>query len=252
MNDAYLMSLLVKKAEDIVVLSEKHFCLKHTGFLSPAEAAAIREKHISGRESRQEFYGGYDDAERVMFISYPDYYESCPETDFISVLLITGRDIASLSHRDYLGSILGLGIKREKIGDILVGSDKTYVFVSADIAKFIADNLTKIGRRGVSVLIRNAGEITVPAKKTENLSGTVQSVRLDSVLSVALKTSRTKVLKLIESENVQVNWKVVSDASFKMKEDDVFSVRGFGRFKLSLINGTTKKGRISITVQKYL
>ena len=89
-------------------------------------------------------------------------------------------------------------------------------------------------------------------KKTEEIRGTVQSLRLDAVLSVALKTSRSKVMQYIESERVNVNWQTVSSGAFSLKEGDVLSVRGFGRFKVFEIGGITKKGRIGITVLKYI
>lgn len=252
MSDLFSEKLLLAKAEDTVKLSEKYCSVRHTDFLTPAEAMFIKEKNILGYDSKQMFFGGYEDAERVMFISYPDFLEECPLDEIISAIVITGRDIGSLSHRDFLGSIMGLGIKREKIGDIIVLEDKAVVFSSSDIARYINDNLTKIGNCGINTEIKEVEKITVPDKKTETLSGTVQSIRLDSVLSVALKTSRSKVVQLIQSEKVQVNWKIIADASYQMKKEDVFSVRGFGRFNLSSINGTTKKGRISITVQKYI
>ena len=252
MSDLFSEKLLLAKAEDTVKLSEKYCSVRHTDFLTPAEAAFVKEKNISGYDSRQKFFGGYEDAERVMFISYPDFLEECPVDEIISAIVITGRDIERLSHRDFLGSIMGLGIKREKIGDIIVLDGKTIVFSSVDIARYIKDNLTKIGNCGIHTEIKEVEKITVPEKKTEDLSGTVQSVRLDSVLAVALKTSRSKAVQLIQSEKVQVNWKIIADVSYQMKEEDIFSVRGHGRFKLFSVNGTTKKGRISISVQKYI
>ena len=252
MQDGFSEKLLIAKAEDTIKLSEKYCSLRHTDFLTPSEATVVKEKHLYGYESVQKFFGGYEDAERVMFISYPDFFEESPVDEIIAVIEITGRDIASLNHRDYLGSLMGLGIKREKIGDILVSDDKTLVFASVDIAKYIKDNLTKIGSCGIKIEVKTVGETLVPKKKTEPVSGTVQSVRLDSVLSVALKTSRSKTAQFIQGEKVQVNWKTISDVSYQMKEGEIFSVRSYGRFMLASVNGTTKKGRISITVEKYI
>lgn len=252
MAEIFPEKLLIAKAEDVVKLSEKYFSVRHSEFLTPAEAAIIKEKNVSGYESRQVFLGGYDDAERVMFVSYPDFLEECPVGGIISALEITGRDISSLRHRDFLGSIMGLGIKREKIGDILVCEGKTFVFASCDIARYIAENLTKIGNCGIRTEIKNIEDIDVPEKKTEDISGTVQSLRLDSVLSTALKTSRSKAVDFIQSEKVHVNWKVIKDTSYQPKDGDIISVRGFGRFCLCSVNGTTKKGRLSITLKKYI
>ncbi len=252
MTDSSSDRLLIAKAKDVIKLSEKTSSLKYTDFLTPAEAALVDFEHLSGAFSKQVFFGGYDGAERTVYISYPDFLEECPTDDIISVIVIRGRDIASLNHRDYLGSIMGLGIKREKIGDIVVFDDKAFVFALPDMAEYIKNNLAKIGNTGVTTEVLSAAEITVPEKKTEEIKGTVSTVRLDSVLAVSLKTSRSKAMKFIEAEKVQVNWKIVSDSAFKIKEGDIFSVRGFGRFKFFSVNGETKKGRISITVRKYI
>ena len=252
MTDNHSEKILLAKAKDVVRLSEKHYCAKNTDFLTPSEAAAIRKENIFSLESKQEFFGGYEDAERVMFVSYPDYMEDFERSELISALKITGRDIESLSHRDFLGSILGLGIKREKIGDIVVSEGAVYVFAAADIADYVKENLTKIGRCGIKIETEENLAALHFEKKTEEIRGTVQSLRLDAVLSVALKTSRSKVMQYIESERVNVNWQTVSSGAFSLKEGDVLSVRGFGRFKVFEIGGITKKGRIGITVLKYI
>ena len=244
--------LLIARAEDMVKLSEKHCCLKNTDFLTPSEAVIIKNSLVRGYESKQEFFGGYPEAERVMFISDPDFLEGYDVDDFLCALVITGRDIGSLSHRDYLGSILGLGIKREKIGDILVSEKETIVFADSEIAGFITDNLTKIGRVGIHIERKEIKEISVPEKKTVKISGTVQSLRFDAVLSTALKTSRSKAVQLIESEKASLNWSVCTASARNMNEGDVFSARGFGRFKLESVAGLTKKGRVSIEILKYV
>lgn len=244
--------LLLAKAEDVINLSEKHHSLKHTDFLTPGEAQTIKNHFLSGVMSKQEFFGGYDDAERVMFISYPDYKCEYEPDEILCALIITGREVASLNHRDYLGSLLGLGIKREKIGDILVSEDETIVFLSSDIADYVQNNLTKIGRCGIKLERKNISDIKAPEKKTETISGTVQSVRFDAVLSTALKISRGKASQLIEGEKASVNWNICTSCKYIVKEGDVFSVRGYGRFKLESAGGLTRKGRINIEILKYV
>ena len=252
MNYGIDEKLLIAKAEDVVSLSEKHYSLRNTDFLTPSEAGVIRKNLPRGFESKQEFFGGYEDAERVMFISYPDYMDSYDKDDIICTIKITGRFTESLNHRDYLGSILGLGVKREKIGDILVSDKQTLVFCSVDIADYITDNLTKIGRYGIKCEKMSTDEVVVPEKETKLITGTVQSVRFDAVLSTALHLSRGKVKELIEGEKASINWTVCTSCSKEMKEGDVFSVRGFGRFKLQGASGVTKKGRYSLEILKYV
>ena len=252
MNQGFDEKLLLAKARDVVELSERYCSLKHTEFLTPSEAQTIKNNYIHGLESVQAFVGGYEDAERVMFISYPDFLTDIDEGEFLCALIITGRDIESLSHRDYLGSLLGLGIKREKIGDILVSPDGTIVFSASDISDYIINNLTKIGRSGIHIERKNICDIKVPEKKTETIRGTVQSVRFDAVLSTALRLSRGKAMQLIEAEKATVNWNECLQGSYSMKEGDVFSVRGYGRFRLERIDGPTKKGRVGIEILKYV
>lgn len=252
MNVEFDERLLIARAEDTVRLSERYSCPRHTDFLSPGEVQLIKNSFVSGAESIQVFEGGYSEAERVMLVSYPDFLDGYEAEDFLSVLLITGRDISSLSHRDFLGSILALGIKREKIGDILVSDNEVFVFAAADIADYIADNLKKIGRVGVHIERKGISEVKVPEKKTEKIKGTVQSVRFDAVLSTALRLSRGKAAQLIESEKAALNFIVCKSCSCILKEGDTFSVRGYGRFKLENVGGYTKKGRVSIEILKYV
>lgn len=244
--------LLIAKAEDVIKLSEKYSSIRRTEFLTPSEAEIIKDNHLKGFDSKQMFYGGYEGAERCMFVSYPDFYDDISFDDIISVIEVTGRDISKLSHRDYLGSLMGLGIKREKIGDIVILEDRTLVFVCEDISDYIIINLTKIGNCGIKVRIISNEDFDAPEIKYTEFSGTVQSLRLDAVLSVALKTSRNKAAMLIKAEKVQVNFKLCQEPSAFLKEGTVFSVRGFGKFELAMVNGETKKGRISITIKKFV
>ena len=147
--------LIVSKAFDTVSIAERQYICKTMGFLNPHQAAVVR-REISRKipsDIGVEFYGGYKDAERCLFICFPEYLE--PDYDsIISVLEITARDIDKMSHRDYLGSLMGLGIKRENIGDILPLEDRCYIFTKSDISGYIIDNLLKIGRHGVKICKR--------------------------------------------------------------------------------------------------
>ena len=128
--------LLIAKAQDTAGLCERQYTVKALGFLTPAEAAVIKKnifKVGASPDTELEFYGGFPDAERCLFVALPEYASEEDKKELIAVLEITGRDIESLNHRDFLGSLLGLGLKREKIGDILVLEGKALVFVLADI-----------------------------------------------------------------------------------------------------------------------
>ncbi len=246
--------MLLAKAKDTVLLCEKQYTVKALGFLTPAEAAVIKAhmQQIGVADIRIMFYGGYPDAERCMFMALPEYTEDDVVSEFISVLEICGRDIDSLNHRDFLGSLLGLGIRREKIGDILCLEDKTLVFAAADIGDYIISNLEKVGRCGVKIRKVTPDEIEVPKRRTEEIRATVAALRLDCIVAAALKTSRSVAAEVIKSKRVSVNWLECENVSLQINPGDTISVRGKGRFRLSEQVNTTKKGRLGVCIEKAI
>ena len=243
--------MLITRAEDTVVLCEKQNCIKFMGFLTPADAETVR-RNMPRSAIQTVFSGGYPCAERTLFVALPDYLEEDAALDLISVVEVTGRDIGELKHPDYLGSLLGLGIKREKIGDILVCEDKALVFVVENIADYIIDNLDKIGRKGVKLRKVLPSEVEIPQRKTEMISATVAALRLDSIVAAAIRTSRSAALSVIAEGRVFLNWTLQSSPSAKVKPGDVFSVRGKGRFRLSEEINETKKGRLGVCIEKMV
>ena len=185
-------------------------------------------------------------------MALPDYLEEEDAGELVSVLEITGRDVGELKHPDFLGSLLGLGIRRDKIGDILVLEGRCLVFVVENIADYIIENLTKVGRKGVKVKAINISEAEIPCRKVEIIQSTVAALRLDSIVAAALRTSRTVAVAAISEGRVFVNWVQAESSSYKIKPGDVFSVRGAGRFRLSEETRETKKGRIGIYIEKMM
>ena len=244
---------LLARASDVVELCEKQYVPKAFGFLSPVDSEIIRRtfsKMSLGDGVKFKFWGGYSEAERCLFLVYPDYAESSVDEEFVSIIEIAGRDLGSLSHRDFLGSLLGLGLKREKIGDILVLEDRCLVFALSDIAPYIVSNLSMVARCGVKARICESDEVKIPEKQYDEIRTTVASLRLDSVIGAALKTSRSAALEVIREKRVMVNWQEKTDPSEKVSPGDVFSVRGEGRFKLTDEITRTRKERLGICIQK--
>ena len=244
---------LISRAGDIGYLADKQYTMKYMGFLSPAERVCVSKQFRPPAGIKAEFWGGYEDSERTLLLCYPEDFS---REDFgelpLAVLKIEGRDLSSLSHRDYLGSLIGLGLKREKIGDILPNADCCYVLVLREILPYILLNLTKIGNTGVRVSETAPETISVPQKQTETIEGTVSALRLDSVLALALHTSRSKAVEWLRSGRVMLNWETAEDASKTIKEGDMLSVRGFGRVRLAAVNGRTRKERIHIRLEKFI
>jgi RNA-binding protein YlmH len=246
------LKLLLSRADDAVSISENKYMVKVVGFLTPAERAYVEKNVKRPIDGRIDFFGGYDEAERTLMFAVPEYIDDEEARKEISTLLIKARNLSEMSHRDFLGSLMGLGIKREMVGDILVFDDKCIIFIRTEIKEYILSNLGKIGRHGIEISACEVGEIEIPKRQTEMIDGTVAGIRLDSVLSVALKTSRSRAAEYITGGLVSLNWEEIENVSKNLSEGDIISVRGKGRFKVSRIGGLTRKGRYSVSVERYI
>jgi len=195
------------------------------------------------------FFGGFDDAERRMVGFMPDYEVEFP----ITAIEITLSDGASaLEHRAVLGSIMALGIERSVIGDILItDKHRAVVFIKSEFYNYFDANLLKIGRENCSIS-RIATEEVIVERNTETFTVSVASLRLDCFTAAAVKTSREKAVALITAKKVFLNRVETCDPSKSVSEGDQLIVRGVGKFNLKAINGTTRKGRISAEIEKYI
>ena len=250
MNNDKEDKLVLSRAEDAIRIAERSYSVRTVGFLNPHQRSLIMKNIYPTIDIKATFEGGYEDAERTMYVCRPEYIEA-ELSDIIKVIKVSGRELSTLTHRDYLGSMMGLGITRENIGDILVSDSGAFIFVKADIADYIVNNLDKIGRHGIKTELCDCAEAELPEPKTREIKGTVSSLRLDAVLSLAAGVSRARALEMISQELVSLNWEVAVSASRKVEEGDLISVRGTGRLRISAVGGLTRKGRIGITVLKY-
>ena len=195
-------------------------------------------------------FGGGDDAERVILGFYPDFSE-LENSDFpITPLKIL--NLGNLSHRDVLGAILGLGIKREMVGDIYFDDGIAVIICESSIADYIMFNLKSVGKQNVTVTVCDWNKSFSLRHKFETIKIIVASLRLDAVLAAACKMSRNDANRHILSENVNVNFCVEKNPDKKVTSGDVISVRHHGRFAVSEVTGETKKGRIILEVKKYI
>ena len=242
--------LTLSRAYDALAIAERSYTVKAVGFLNPHQRSLVIKNIYPTRDMLVSFEGGYPDAERTLYVCRPEYAEF-DISDLISVIKISGRDLGGLTHRDYLGSLMGLGITRENIGDILVSDTGAFVFVKAEIADYIINNLDKIGRRGIKTEICACCDAAIPKPKYKEIKGTVSSTRLDSILSLAAGISRGRAVELIGQGVVSVNWEIQESVSARLGEGDLISVRGIGRMRVLELGGITRKGRYVITVAKY-
>ncbi len=207
-------------------------------------------------------YGGTSDAER--FCIAFDGRETCsgikrtePEEYYLFPIIcicITPSSLKyseTLTHRDYLGALLHLGITRAKIGDIYIKENQAYVFCTESIAEFICKELCTVKHTLVHCEITiPEGDILKPELK--EITSTVASLRLDAFLSVAFQTSRSSLTAFIDGGKTYVNGRLATKAGMQLEEGDIVSVRGKGRFTVTEVKNMTKKGRIVVTINKYI
>ncbi len=158
-----------------------------------------------------------------------------------------------VSHRDFLGSLMGLGIRRELLGDILVLPEGGCHLIIADEAKdTISFNFKKVHQVPVEIVEIKAEDLQLPTEKVKEIRSTVASLRLDSIAGVGFSTSRSKMAKDIKTEKVKVNHMIETNPSRTICSEDVISIRGRGRVEIKAIEGETRKGRVKITLNRYL
>ena len=241
-----------------------------TGFLDPHQQSVVGTRYGAGDAvTRIIYYGGYDDAERVMMICLPDYVlmpqqsggstEGIDEviSDLMCVIRVThsDRSLASksgrpLSHSDYLGALMGLGLQRESVGDILVRADGADIIVPCEIAEYIMKELSQAGQSRLEAERVPISDLILPEREFKEYKDTVASPRLDNIVSSAFGLSRSKALIAIKSGLVFVDHMEALKPSVILKEGTEIVVRHKGRAILSEIGGRSKKGRIYITYLK--
>lgn len=203
--------------------------------------------------ARYETYGGYDLSERQMVAFLPDAlcYEHFYPISVLKIAPLQKKFADKLTHRDYLGAILNLGIERCKIGDILVQENEAILFVHQSLEQFMLDELRRIKHTSVMVTVEDAQDFSYTPDIKE-IKGTVSSLRLDSLLSLAFSSSRSKLVTYIENGKVFVNGKLITSNGYQIKENDIVSVRGLGRFQYKETMSQTKKGRYYVTIHLYI
>ena len=242
-----------KRLIELSNLSYKRDIVTFSDFLNLNELNIL---HTTPRDlfpSRYETYGGYEPAERQMVAFLPDalYYDYRYPISVLRISPANRKFAEDLSHRDFLGGILNLGIERSCLGDLLVEDSVCHVFVTDAMADFICDQLTRI--RHTVVRTEKIDETAFSfAPRLETIKGTVASVRLDTVLSVAFPMSRSRLTGLIEGGKVFVNGKLITSNGYRLKEGDIISVRGMGKLVYQGVLSETKKGRQYIQVGKYI
>ena len=246
--------LLEKRFLELSRIAFNRNIITYTDFLNLNELNILHTINKSDLYCNFVTFGGYDTAERQMAAFVPDALSLRTENYQIIALKISPlskKFAEELSHRDYLGAILNLGIERCKTGDIIIDGTTAIIFVCSKMAEYIKDELIKVRHTNVMTTITDISELDYKPN-TEVIKGTVASVRLDSLLSLAFSSSRTKLTGLIEGGKVFVNGRLMTTNAYQVKEDDIISVRGLGKFKFTGEEGKSRKNRTYITIEKYI
>ena len=240
--------LLSARLSDAIKMTDIKNIPSFLGFLNEREFSYCKS-YLSKEHIKHSFFGGYDNAEKVFIAILPDWADE--EVDYpFCTLKFTYKKEYRLSHRDFLGSLMALGIERDKVGDILVCEGVCYAFVAESVKKYCLENITKVGSVGVDVCITN--EKVIALREFEEVSKTIASSRADCVVGAICNLSREKAKEFILSGNLIVNHIVCESVTKEIKSGDSLSVRKHGKFIVISIDEKTKKGRLKLSLKKYL
>ena len=224
-----------------------------TCFLSPRELEMTR--YLFGDLPGLHSFGGYEDAERKMLVYPPEYLEDTylmEEDSPVVCLRAAFYEADTLSHRDFLGALMGAGIARETVGDICVGSGSCDFFVTAEIAPYVAQNFLSAGRTKLSIQQIPLTAVSVPEPEVKEIRDTLASLRLDSVISSGFRIGRSLAAQYVTAGKAAIDGLPCEKPDKPVAEGCKVSVRGLGKIKLATVGGQTKKGRISVTIHRYV
>ena len=252
--------LLISKMFDKLELSNRKNKVEYMDFLDLSQQKLLRKILNSEKMKNYIFYGVIENAERKILLFYPEKLSDLIKNNIKSILPIKCIRIklpkemyGKYSHRNYLGGLIKLGIKREKIGDILVFEDGADIIILEEIEKFLLANLGTLTRFNKS-LIESIELDNIREKKInkQEINIIVPSLRIDAVISDILKTSRGKVDELLKEGRVFLNYEDIYKATKQVKEKDILVIRGKGKFEIGSTDGMTKNGRLRMKVIKFI
>jgi RNA-binding protein YlmH len=245
--------MLLAKLWDKINAGIRRNILANTCFLSPREQEMAR--YLFGSAEGLHYFGGHAEAERKMLIFLPDYLEESALLDEGSPLVCLRAHFYegdSPNHRDFLGALMGIGIGRETVGDICVGADFCDFFVTAEIAPFLMQNFLSAGRTKLQLQTIPLSQVSVPAQEVKEIKDTLASLRLDSVISSGFRIGRSLATQYVNAGKAAIDGLPCEKPDKAVSEGMKISVRGLGKIKIKSVNGQTKKGRISVVIDRYV
>ena len=245
--------VLLAKVWDKIQAGIRRDIPANTCFLSPRELEMTR--YLFGDVPGLCSFGGYEDAERKMLVYLPEYLDAASLLDEDSPLVCLRAsyyEADTLSHRDFLGALMGAGIARETVGDICVSKGSCDFFVTAEIAPYVEQNFLSAGRTKLSIARIPLDSVAVPEPETKEIRDTLASLRLDSVVSSGFRIGRSLAAQYIAAGKAAIDGMPCEKPDKAVAEGCKISVRGLGKIKLATVGGQTKKGRISVIIHRYI
>ena len=223
-----------------------------TFFLSTSQQdAALRLIAAEGRP-RHLFSGGWPDAERKVCAFLPDWQEEDGWEPPFTALRCRWQSGEKLTHRDFLGAILGQGIDREKVGDILVGEGTCDLLVFRELCPYLLQNFTEAGRARLRAAEIPLADLAAPNLQVKTIHDTVNTPRLDAVMSSGFSLGRSKAAALIAAGKVELNHRPCLKSDKPVAQGDVITCRGLGKCVVTEVGGLSKKGRVILTLERYI
>lgn len=243
---------VVKKIADKALYVNKNFNPATTEFINPY-VAGLSLPIINSLDVKFEILPSYQYCERKVLILFPEYLEQIDCSEFIVGLRIKNKSkFKILTHKDYLGSIMSLGIDRNRTGDIYVYDDYADIVVHSDIADYIVYNLDVIGKNKIEVEKINIMDVHFKEQEHQLLNINCSSMRLDNIVKHLINKSREAASDIIKSKNVKINWQVIDKISYSVEAGDMISISKYGRFMVSKYMGQTKSGKNRVEIKHYI
>lgn len=265
MNKTQLLNKFAKDEEERILLARALDKMEqarnrsipaHTGFLSPAQQAALTDLLAACGHPNHLFFGGFTGAERAVCAFLPDWQS---DTDWladeelpVAAIRCTFPKNSGLTHRDFLGGLMGIGITREKLGDILVGDGTCDILVLREAQTIVLDQFSSAGRYRLSLSPLPLEELKTVEAEVKHIRDTVATLRLDAVLSSGFSIARGKAAALIQTGKVSVNHRECLKPDKLVGEGDILTCRGMGKCILTSVLGQSKKGRTMIEMERYV
>ncbi len=246
----YDKKLLTARIEDLFSLCEKYSSPRFSDFLDGAEQAIINKEFTIPYGYNTMLWGGFDGAEKKIMGVFPQWEEA--DTSAFPITCIKAETAVPLTHRDYLGSLMSLGVTSSRLGDIAVTDSCVYIFLHEDISEYILSSMHRIGNQHVALtLVPDAASVNIE-RKYKTIEAVCASNRLDALTAAAANISRSEAARLVEGGKVKLNHLEVCKPSETAEEGDLLSVRGSGRYIVYKFGAQTRKKRLHVTLKKYI